>query len=72
MLQSISPSSTPCKSKVEGEVVSSRPTRGACATYEFKKRKKEKKKGEHYNLILQFQVYLQEGRHWLKGRCVHP
>ena len=60
MLQSISPSSTPCKSKVEGEVVSSRPTRGACATYEFKKRKK---KGEHYNLILQFQVYLQEGRH---------
>ena len=45
MLQSISPSSTPCKSKVEGEVVSSRPTRGACATYEFKKRKKEKKRG---------------------------
>ena len=41
MLQSISPrsngTSTPCKSIVEGEVVGSRPTKGACATYELKK-----------------------------------
>lgn len=44
MLQSISPrsngTSKPYKS-VEGEVVGSWPTKGACATYELKKKKKK-------------------------------